>query len=65
MEIVYATPVGAVDDFGTVSGSLPRPDMVVTHTHWDVFLPVGPNYQAPDSTMDVVGAGARANQRSP
>ena len=63
VNIVYATPVQDVDNFGTVSSSLPRPDMVVTHTRWDVFLPVGPHYLTPDSTMDVIAQGRRANPR--
>ncbi len=63
VDIVYATPVDSMGRFGTVSSRLPRPDMVVTHTRWDVFLPVGPRYQSPDSTMDVVVEGAWANPR--
>lgn len=37
--------------------------MVVTHTRWDVFLPVGPHYGTPDSTMDLVVGGVWANPR--
>ena len=57
VDIVYATPAAGVDHLGTISGRLPRPDMVVTHTAWDVFLPVGPHYLTPDSTMDTVVHG--------
>jgi len=63
VDIVYATPVEGMGELGTVTSRLPRPDMVVTHTRWDVFLPVGPRYQEPDSTMDVVGGGAWVNPR--
>jgi hypothetical protein len=64
VDIVYATPVEGIEHLGTVSARLPRPDMVVTHSRWDVFLPVGPRYQAPDSTMDLVLRGVRVNPRA-
>jgi hypothetical protein len=64
VDIVYATPAANVDHLGTIKGTLPRPDMVVTHTSWNVFLPVGPHYLTPDSTMDTVVQGAWANPRT-
>jgi hypothetical protein len=64
VDIVYATPVEGIEYLGTISSSLPRPDMVVTHSRWDVFLPVGPRYQVPDSTMDLVLSGVRVNPRA-
>jgi hypothetical protein len=42
---------------GTISGRLPKPDMVVTQSRWDVFLPDGLSYGTPDSNMDVVEKG--------
>ncbi len=33
-------------------------------SRWDVFLPVGPRYQVPDSTMDLVLSGVRVNPRA-
>jgi hypothetical protein len=54
VEIVYATPADPVEWLGQLSGRLPRPDMVVTHTRWDVFVPQGPHYLTPDTTMDLV-----------
>ena len=35
--------------------------MVVTHTRWDLFLPRGPDYRAPDSNMDVLHSGRPVN----
>jgi len=64
VDIVYATPAAKVDHLGTISSRLPRPDMVVTHTSWNVFLPVGPHYLTPDSTMDTVVNGTWANPRT-
>ncbi|MDH3474591.1 MAG: hypothetical protein OEM59_12940, partial [Rhodospirillales bacterium] len=63
VDIVYATPVAALDHLGTLESRLPRPDMVVTHTRWDVFLPVGPNYLTPDSTMDLLEERAMVDPR--
>jgi hypothetical protein len=54
VEIVYATRVASMGFMGTLHGRLPTPDMVVTHTHWDVYLPAGPRYRIPDSTLDPV-----------
>jgi hypothetical protein len=63
VDIVYATPIQDIDGLGKVSSRLPRPDMVVTHSRWDVFLPVGPRYHGLDSTMDLVLGGLRVNPR--
>ena len=61
VEIVYATPVDALSFFGAVDLNLPRPDMVVTHTRWDLFLPQGPDYRVPDSNMDILHPGRLVN----
>jgi hypothetical protein len=63
VDIVYATPIQDIDGVGQLSSRLPRPDMVVTHSRWDVFLPIGPRYYALDSTMDLVLRGLRVNPR--
>jgi hypothetical protein len=61
VEIIYATRVASMGFMGTVYGRLPTPDMVVTHTRWDVYLPVGPSYRNPDSTLDPVINGRLVN----
>jgi len=61
VEIIYATRVDPMAFMGTVHGRLPTPDMVVTHTRWDVYLPVGPSYRSPDSTLDPLIGGRRVN----
>ncbi|HEX9769997.1 MAG TPA: hypothetical protein VGA50_12555 [Kiloniellales bacterium] len=63
VDIVYATPIQDIDGLGTVSSRLPRPDMVVTHSRWDVFLPVGPRYYGLESTMDLVRPGLLVDPR--
>ncbi len=64
VEIVYATKVEGMDQMGSVTGALPRPDMVVTNSRWDVFLPTGPSYRKPDSNMDIVTHGRQVNPRT-
>jgi len=61
VEIIYATRVASMAFMGIVHGRLPTPDMVVTHTRWDVYLPVGPSYRNPDSTLDPVITGRVVN----
>jgi hypothetical protein len=61
VEIIYATRIAPMTFMGTVHGRLPTPDMVVTHTRWDVYLPVGPSYRDPDSTLEPLISGRRVN----
>ncbi len=61
VEVIYATPIAQMGLFGTLSSQLPLPDMVVTHTLWDVYLPVGPNYQAVTSNMQAIVTGQLVN----
>jgi hypothetical protein len=57
VELVYETKVAQIGALGRVSGHLPTPEMVVTHSEWDVYLPEGMKYGEPDSNMT---NGARA-----
>jgi len=61
VEIIYATRIEPMAFMGTLQGRLPSPDMVVTHTRWDVYLPTGPSYRTPDSTLDPVVDGRTVN----
>jgi hypothetical protein len=63
VDIVYETPVQSIDTIGKISNRLPRPDMIVTNSRWDVFLPVGPRYIALDGPMDLVVDGALVTRR--
>jgi len=56
VEIVYATRGGAMHNFGRIQGSLPRPDMIVTHTNWDVYVPAAPRYGKPTTNMEILAA---------
>ena len=61
--VVYATPIDKIGILGSISSQLPMPDMIVTHTYWDVYLPIGPIYQNVISNMNTVTAGVRVNPR--
>jgi hypothetical protein len=57
VQIVYATPGSRIRTLGRLRASLPQPDILVTRSRWDVFLPAEMRYGAPRSNMDVVRAG--------
>ncbi|MFB3079701.1 MAG: hypothetical protein ACE1Y4_17025, partial [Lysobacterales bacterium] len=56
VELVYATRGAAMHNFGRIRGSLPRPDMIVTHTNWDVYVPAAPRYGEPRTNMEILAA---------
>lgn len=64
VELVYATKLDAVGSIGTISSRLPRPDMVVTNTRWDVFLPAGLRYKQPETNMELITAGAEVQREA-
>jgi hypothetical protein len=59
VELVYETPAEHIRALGRVTGQLPSPDMVVTQSQWDVYLPQGLRYGEPVSNMEQ-GAPAQA-----
>jgi hypothetical protein len=63
VELVYATRGDGMDAFGTLEGRLPRPDMIVTRTHWDVYVPADPRYGTPKTNMDIVTGAVLASMR--
>jgi hypothetical protein len=54
VELTYATPVSDMGRFGRIGANLPRPDMVVTRSRWDVYLPDRFHYGTPITNMDLV-----------
>jgi hypothetical protein len=52
VELVYETPAAHIGALGRVTGQLPSPDMVVTQSQWDVYLPQGLQYGEPTSNME-------------
>ena len=64
VELIYATPVSAMGRLGRVSATLPRPDMVVTRSRWDLYLPDRFRYGTATTNMDVVANGQQMNQQA-
>ncbi len=54
VQVVYATPGSRIRTLGRLRASLPQPDILVTHSRWDVYLPSEMRYVAPKSNMEVV-----------
>ena len=59
VHLIYQTPVSKVGPLGVLDGDLPRPEMVATHTHWDVYLPDELSYGRPTTNMKLIGKGVR------
>ncbi len=60
VELVYATPVPRLGAFGRLESALPTLHVVVTRTRWELFLPEGARYDAPETSMTLVEAGPAA-----
>ncbi len=58
VQIVYATEGDGIRRLGKVAAALPRPDILVTESRWDAFLPAEMRYGAPSTNMDIVRVGA-------
>jgi hypothetical protein len=59
VQLIYQTAASEVGAFGTITGTLPRPDMVVTRSVWNVYLPDDLSFGRPDTNMDIVREGVR------
>jgi hypothetical protein len=57
VELVYATPLDTMGSFGRVHAHLPQPDMIVTASRWDVYLPDNFRYGAARTNMEIVQVG--------
>ncbi|MCA9605463.1 MAG: hypothetical protein KC619_07700, partial [Myxococcales bacterium] len=58
VELVYATRVPGLGAFGRLGAELPRLDVVVTRTTWEVWVPSGAAYASPSTSMTLVSSGA-------
>ncbi len=56
VDVIYAVQTTAIRWLGTVESQLPRPDILVTESHWDLFLPDGLSYGSVASNLDAVTA---------
>ena len=57
VDLVYATPVARLGAFGRLGGELPRLDVVVTRTRWELYLPDGAVYADPEGSMTLLERG--------
>ena len=57
VQLVYATQGSGIGGLGAVRAELARPEILVTRSRWDVYLPEGVSYGEPSSNMDVVVVG--------
>jgi hypothetical protein len=59
VELVYSTKIPSIGVLGSVSLRLPRPDLLVTESRWDWYLPEGLDYRRPSTNMRVVESETR------
>ncbi len=52
MELIFASQTEKMRNIGTLAFLLPEPDMVVTKTHWDLYLPDDYRYGDIESNLD-------------
>lgn len=52
LELVYATPIAAMGSWGSHTLTLPQPDMVITQTGWDLYLPENYQYAGISTNLD-------------
>jgi hypothetical protein len=53
VELVYSTKIPSIGVLGSVALRLPRPDLLVTESRWDWYLPEGLDYRRPSTNMSV------------
>ncbi len=59
VQLVYATDGEKIRGLGRLRPTLPRPDILVTSSRWDVYVPDGLGYGEPSSNMEIVVSGVR------
>lgn len=60
VEVVYEVAGDALGSIGSIETRLPQPDILVTDSHWDVFLPADLRYGAPRTSMEAAAPPAPA-----
>ena len=61
VDLIYATQAPTIRRLGSVRALLPRPDILVTESRWDLFLPEGLDYGRPATNMDILSADNRVS----
>jgi hypothetical protein len=57
VELTYATPVSRMGLLGRLHVPLARPDLVVSHAQWDVYLPADARWSTPSSDLALYDEG--------
>ena len=61
VDLIYATRAPSIRRLGSVRALLPGPDILVTESRWDLFLPEGLDYGRPGTNMDILSADNRVS----
>lgn len=61
VELIYQTAAGPIQGLGTVAARLPRPEILVTRTRWDVYVPTGVRYGRPSGELQLVAQSAEVS----
>lgn len=59
VELTYATPVARMGLLGRLQVVLARPELVVSHAQWQVYLPADARWSTPASDLALLGGGER------
>jgi hypothetical protein len=62
VELVYATSGPPIERSGAIEGQLPRPDVLVTTSRWEVFLPDDVRYGDPTGNLELAGTVTGVSQ---
>lgn len=57
VEVVFESTGAALGSLGTLESTLPQPDILVTETHWDVFVPADLRWGTPRTSLEAAGPG--------
>ncbi|MFN8390049.1 MAG: hypothetical protein U0136_07140 [Bdellovibrionota bacterium] len=63
VDLIYQTPMSELGRFGLLRATLPRPEIVVAETHWDLYLPQELTYGKPDSNMTLAAEKELVSQQ--
>jgi len=59
VQLVYATRLSPLGSLGTAEARLARPDILVTRTRWDVYLPDELSYAVPSTNLEPASGAER------
>ncbi len=63
VQLIYAVSGRGLGRLGRIEGTLPRPDILVTSSRWDVYLPHDLRYAEPSTDMDLIESAMPVSAR--